>query len=107
MDEGDVTLYINCRNKFSVKAMWKFIRNLLEIMNVKYKANSIYYILEIRPEEDYIFYVRFIDTENCIKSFLKEKYYLSNQEILDYIKNNKTDEDVYKNIFGNFVKGLN
>ena len=106
MDEKDVTLYLNCRNKYSVLAIWELILNILNILNVKHKKDEKFKIIEIQLEDDYIFFARFIDLENCNPNFLDEKYMISDQEILDFIKIAKKDEDVFKFIFGDFFKGL-
>ena len=76
MDEEDVTLYVNCRNQYSLDAMYAFIECLLIVLKKKYKADERFKIIEIQLEEDYIFYARFIDLERYNPKFVNEKYFI-------------------------------
>lgn len=106
MDEEDVTLYVNCRNRYSAEAFYKLIECFLVVLNKKYKGDENFRVIEVQHSNNYIFYVRFIDQEKCNMNFVNQKYIISDQEVLDYIKIAEKDEDVYKYIFGNFIKGI-
>lgn len=108
MDEADVTLYIKCRDEYSVQAVLEVIENLLNVLKIKYRHFEFSNVLEIKIESSYIFFVRFINQEKFEDKFIEEKYEISDQNILDYLSTNNSkieDKDFFRYVFGNFIRG--
>ena len=105
MDEKDVTLYINCKNEFFLTKVFGIILSILVNLSIFVKTDYRFKILEIQVQDDYVFFVKFIDLENYNPDFTDERFKISDDEIL---KINETEKCYYKKfniIFGDFLKG--
>lgn len=105
MDEKDVTLYINCKNDFVLTKVFEIILSILVNLNIFCRIDYKFKILEIQVQDDYVFFIRFIDMENYNSDFTDEKFKISDDEILKINETEKCYQIKFNYIFGDFLKG--
>lgn len=108
MDEKDVTLFVNCRNEIIAEKIMEIMENLLEKMNFKYKRFKFFNVIKVQLEDSYEFFVRIVNLEKDDKKFINAKYEISDIEIIEFIKNNKENDNrkFLEFMFGNFLRGV-
>lgn len=106
MNEEDECIYIKCRDEYSSDVMFAFLIHLLEKLNLKFKKFEYYRIAEITVDDSYLMYFSILDMEKSDKNFRTMKFSIEENEILELIRQNKSEEEMYRYIFGDLLKGI-